>query len=48
MYLMGQALFSRHLLERLGAEVVRTVAVCEDSDRVLSPLLARYDVEERI
>jgi hypothetical protein len=48
MYLMGQALFSRHLLERLGAEVVRAVAVCEASDRVLSPLLALYKVDEWI
>ena len=29
MYLLGQVLFSRHLMERLGPKSVRTVAVCD-------------------
>ena len=45
MYLLGQALFSRHLVERLGARSVRSVAVCTRNDAVLAPLAAAYDIE---
>ena len=45
MYLLGQALFSRHLMERLGPKSVRTVAVCTKDDAVLRPLATQYGIE---
>jgi hypothetical protein len=46
MYLMGQALFSRVLIEdRCTPRSVRTVALCAIDDAVLRPIAERYSVE---
>ena len=44
MYLLGQAFFSRHLMERLGPKSVRTLAGCTKDDAVLLPLAAQYGI----
>lgn len=46
MYLLGQALFSRVLIEdRFGPKSVRTVALCAVDDAVLRPIAERYRIE---
>jgi hypothetical protein len=53
MYVMGQALFSRHLMEKwfrsreVEPKSLRSVIVCTDGDLLLDlePLLKRYDLE---
>jgi hypothetical protein len=46
MYLLGQALFSRILLEeRFSPRSVRSVALCSVDDSVLRPLAERFGVE---
>ena len=46
MYLLGQALFSRLLIEdRFAPKSVRTVALCGFDDAVLRPLAVRFDIE---
>lgn len=45
MYLLGQALFSRHLIQELGPRNVKTVAVCTKGDAALEPLAKKYDVK---
>ena len=45
MYLMGQAYFSKKLIERHGAMVVRTVALCTDEDAVLGPLAREAGID---
>ena len=46
MYLMGQALFSRVLIEdRFKPRSVRTVALCAIDDAVLRPIAERYGIE---
>jgi hypothetical protein len=46
MYLMGQALFSRVLIEnRFTARSVRTVALCAIDDAVLRPIAERWSIE---
>ena len=45
MYLLGQALFSRHLVEPFGPKSVRSVAVCTRGDAMLEPLAARYGID---
>ena len=46
MYLMGQALFSRFLVEeRFRARSVRSVALCRADDEVLRPLAERTGIE---
>jgi hypothetical protein len=42
MYLMGQALFSQRLVERLGARSVRSVAVCAEDDALMRELLEAH------
>ena len=42
MYLMGQCLFSRDLVLQLGANTVRSVALCTKDDSVLRPLLEAH------
>jgi hypothetical protein len=43
MYLMGQALFSRQMLERFKPRNTLSVALCTKDDSVLRPLLEKYD-----
>ena len=43
MPLMGQCLFSRDLLQSLGARTVQSVALCTADDLVLRPLLEQHD-----
>jgi hypothetical protein len=46
MYLMGQALFSRVLIEdRIAARSVRAVALCATDDAVLRPIAERFGIE---
>jgi len=46
MYLMGQALFSRVLIEdRFAPRSVRTVALCLLGDAVLHPIAERFGIE---
>jgi hypothetical protein len=45
MYLLGQALFSRHLVEALGPRSVETVAVCRKGDATLEPLADQYGIK---
>ena len=46
MSLMGQALFSKKLLEKyVRPKSVRSVALCVRTDQVLEPLLAEFGVE---
>lgn len=46
MYLMGQALFSRVLIEdRFNPRSIRTVALCSIDDAVLRPIAERYGIE---
>ena len=46
MYLLGQALFSRLLVEdRFAPRSVRTVALCAADDAVLRPHAARFGIE---
>jgi hypothetical protein len=46
MYLLGQALFSRLLIEdRFAPRSVRTVALCAADDAVLRPLAVRFGIE---
>ena len=45
MSLMGQGLFSLHLVERLNPKSVESVIVCSQTDAVLAPLLDRYGVK---
>jgi len=44
MYLMGQALFSKQLLEkRFASRNVLSIALCTADDSALRPLLEKYD-----
>jgi hypothetical protein len=46
MYLLGQALFSRELIEKFFApRSVRTVALCAVDDAVLRPIAERFGIE---
>lgn len=46
MYLMGQGVFSAHLVRKLGAATVRSVIIATKSDAALLPLLADFqDIE---
>ena len=45
MYLMGQALFSRELMRKFKPKSIRSVALCEAHDSVLSPLLEEHGIE---
>lgn len=42
MYLMGQAFFSAELMKRFRPRTIRSVALCEAHDSVLSPILETY------
>ena len=45
MYLMGQALFSRHLMMPFRPRSVETVAICTKGDAVMEPLAAAYGIK---
>ena len=45
MYLMGQALFSADLMRQFNPRSIRSVALREDHDSVLSPLLEKHGIE---
>jgi hypothetical protein len=45
MYLLGQALFSRHLLEPFHPQSIETVAICTRGDSILEPLAERYNIK---
>ena len=43
MSLMGQVLFSKQLVEKMGPRSVRSVALCTKDDAMLRPLLEAFD-----
>lgn len=45
MYLLGQALFSRHLMMPFRPRSVDTVAICTKGDAVLEPLAMGYGIK---
>ena len=45
MYLLGQALFSRHLMMPFRPRSVDTVAICTKGDAVLEPLAMGYEIK---
>ena len=45
MYLLGQALFSRHLMMPFRPSSVDTVAICTKGDDVLEPLAMGYGIK---
>ncbi len=45
MYLLGQALFSRHLMEEFGPKSIRSVAICTKGDVVMEALAEKYGIE---
>jgi len=45
MYLLGQALFSWHLMEPFQPRSIETVAVCTKGDATLEPLAEQYGVK---
>jgi hypothetical protein len=45
MYLLGQALFSKHLMKPFRPRSIKTVAVCTKGDSVLEPLAKRYGIK---
>lgn len=45
MYLLGQAMFSALLMERLRPRSIRSVAICTKGDSVLEPLAEEYGIE---
>jgi len=45
MYLLGQAVFSRRLMEPFKPSSIRSVALCTKGDAVLEPLAKEYGVE---
>jgi hypothetical protein len=48
MYLMGQTLFSRELVQRFGPRSIRSVAVVKKTDDVLQPLLEVHGCEVEV
>lgn len=49
MYLMGQALFSKLLIEKyFRPKSIRTVALCGKSDTVLEPLAKEFGIEVEV
>ncbi|WP_146134554.1 hypothetical protein [Aphanothece minutissima] len=45
MYLLGQAVFSRRLMEPFKPSSIRSVALCTKGDAVLEPLAKEYGIE---
>jgi hypothetical protein len=45
MYLLGQAFFSKFLIQKLSPRSVRTVAICGKNDSVLGELAKQHGVE---
>ncbi|MFK7822814.1 MAG: hypothetical protein AB8G05_01555 [Oligoflexales bacterium] len=45
MNLLGQALFSKHLMERFKPKSIHCVAICTKGDIILEELASRYDIE---
>ena len=45
MYLLGQALFSRHLMAAFKPKSIETVAVCTKGDAVLEPIALQYGIK---
>ena len=45
MNLMGQAIISKKLMERIVPNSIRSVAICTEGDSVLEPLLKDYGIE---
>ena len=45
MYLLGQALFSIHLMEPFLPKSIQSVAICTKGDAVLEPLAQKYGIK---
>ena len=48
MYLLGQALFSRHLMEPFQPKSIKSVAICTRGDDVMGDLAERYGIEVKV
>jgi hypothetical protein len=42
MYLMGQTFFSAELIKQFNPSSIRSIALCESHDEILSPILKKY------
>ena len=45
MHLLGQAYFSKHLIEMHNPKSIKAIAICEENDAVMAELAAEHDVE---
>ena len=45
MYLLGQAYFSKFLIEKFNPKSIKSVAICDRSDAVMAELALKHDVE---
>ena len=45
MYLLGQAYFSRFLIEKFQPKSIKTVAICSKNDVVISELAKAHEIE---
>ena len=45
MNLLGQALFSKELMQNFNPKSIRAIALCENSDTALAPLAKKYGIE---
>jgi hypothetical protein len=45
MYLLGQAYFSKFLIEKLGPKSIKSIAICGDDDIVIGQLAREHGVE---
>ena len=43
MYLMGQTLFSKQLMEQFKPRTILSIALCTKDDIILRPLLEKHD-----
>lgn len=48
MYLLGQALFSRHLMAAFEPRTIETVAVCTKGDAVLEPIALTHGIKVKV
>lgn len=48
MYLLGQAVFSKHLMERFHLKTIQSVAICGKGDRIMKELAKKYGIQVRV
>ena len=45
MCLLGQAVFSKHLMERFHPKTIQSVAICGKGDRIMKKLAKKYEID---